>query len=248
MANLFLVRYPDEPIQVPDKGEVSIGRSEDNDIVLAEPRVSRKHAVINWLEPPGVYVISDLGSSNGTYLNGTKLPANHPGVLKDWDKIRIASAVFTVRVVDNPAIITSEFKELRERVQCEVTEVIKLSELQETLVQPAFAGELAHLCPVELFQMLEIGYKTGILTLSTSGGEGSYTIISGQVSNAKFKEKRAEEAVYEVLKYNEGTFAFTPQEVTIKEPEITAYTTSLLMEGCRLLDEASLADSGITKK
>ena len=243
MANLFLVKYPEEPIQVPDKGEVSIGRSEYNGIVLAEPRVSRVHAVIKWLEPPGVYVISDLASSNGTYLNGTKLPANHPGVLKDWDKIRIASAVFTVRVVDNPTVITNEFKELRERVQCEVTEVIRVSELQEIQGQPAFAGELAHLCPVELFQMLETGYKTGILTLSTSGGEGSYTIISGQVVAAKFDGKRAEDAVYEVLKYNEGTFAFNPQEVTIKKPEITLHTTSLLMEGCRLLDEASFANS-----
>lgn len=243
MANLFLVKYPEEPIRVPDKGEVTIGRSDDNDIVLTEPRVSRKHAVINWLEPPGVFVISDLGSSNGTYLNGTKLPANYPGLLKDWDKIRIASTVFTIRVVDEPSVITSEFEELRERVQCEVTEVLKIVDLKIPQELPAFSGALAHLCPVELFQMLETGYKTGILTLKTDGGEGTYTVVSGQVVEATFNTKHAEDAVYEVLKFNDGTFAFNPQDISVKKPEITASITSLLMEGCRILDEASLADS-----
>jgi pSer/pThr/pTyr-binding forkhead associated (FHA) protein len=242
VANLFLVKYPEEPIQVPDKGEVSIGRADNNDVVLTEPRVSRKHAVINWLEPPGVFVISDLESSNGTYLNGTKLPPNHPGLLKDWDKIRIASSVFTIRVVDDPKVIASEFEELRERVQCEVTEVLKVADLTLPQVQPGFSGDLAHLCPVELFQMLETGYKTGILTLKTDEGEGTYTIISGQVVKAEFGKKHAEEAVYEVLKFNDGMFAFDPQEVSVKKPEITASITSLLMEGCRILDEASLND------
>ena len=55
-------------------------------------------------------------------------------------------------------------------------------------------------------------------------------------------KKNAEEAVYEVLNYNEGTFAFDPQDISFKKPEITASITSLLMEGCRLLDEASLND------
>ena len=55
-------------------------------------------------------------------------------------------------------------------------------------------------------------------------------------------KKHAEEAVYEVLKFNDGTFVFDPQEVSVKKPEITASITSLLMEGCRILDEASLDD------
>lgn len=239
-TNLFLIRYPDEPIQIPDKGEVSIGRSEKNDIVLNEPRVSRKHAVIEWLEPPGVYVISDLGSSNGTYLNGTKLPIHHPGFLNDRDKIRIASTVFTIRVVNNPFEITNEFAELKNRVLCEATEVVTLAELQAAQQQAGLAGKLDHLCPVELFQMLETGGKTGILEIKTTRGKGIYNIYRGQVISARFEGFKAEKAVYEVLKFNKGMFSFHPEDIAAKNPQIKRSTTSLLMEGCRLLDEASI--------
>ncbi len=244
-TNLFLVRYPEEPIHVSDKGEVTIGRSDESDINLTEPRVSRKHAVIEWLDPPGVYVISDLGSSNGTYLNSTKLPVHHPGFLNDWDKIRIASAVFTVRVVENPYIITNEFKELRERILSKATEVVNLAELQTAQQQSGFAGKLAHLCPVELFQMLETGYKSGKLSLKTNGGEGTYLISNGQIVAAEFEETNGVEAVYQVLKYDKGMFVFDHQEITEIKEEIEISTTSLLMEGCRRLDEAALSDSSL---
>lgn len=242
-TNLFLSRYPEEPIRVPDKGEVTIGRAEENDIVLAEPRVSRKHAVINWLEPPGVHVITDLGSSNGTFLNNKKLPAQYPGFLNEWDKIRIASTVLTVRLVDDPSEIMDEFKDLRVKVQCEMTELINLAELNKAGSRPGFSGELAHFCPLEIFQILETGGKSGLLSLKTNGGEGSYTIMSGQVVAAQFHELQGPEAVFEVLKYSHGFFAFNPENVAIKKPQITMSTTSLLMEGCRQLDEAMREDS-----
>ncbi len=243
-SSLFLVRYPEEPKCIPDKGEVRIGRAEINDIVVSEPRVSRKHAIIEWLEPPGVYVITDLGSSNGTYLNGNKLPALHPGFINDWDKIRVASAVFTVRVVDDPFVITNEFKELRNKMLGEATEVVNLAELQTALEQSGFAGKLDHLCPVELFQMLETGYKTGLLTLKTNGGEGQFIINSGQVIAGEFEEITGADAVYESLRYNKGMFTFHPQEDIEKKPQIKISTTSLLMEGCRRLDEEALSNAG----
>jgi pSer/pThr/pTyr-binding forkhead associated (FHA) protein len=238
-ANLFLVRYPEEPIRVPDKGEVTIGRADTNDIVLSEPRVSRKHAVIEWLEPPGLFVLTDLGSSNGTYLNAKKLPVNYPGFLNDWDKIRIASAVFTVRVVENPVTIMSEFKELRDRAQLEVTEVIRLNEIHEALARPGFSGDLLHLCPVELFQMLEVGAKTGVLTLETETGAGTYAVLKGAIVTASFNERDGAEAVYAILSQNKGSFAFCPQDIVEGGQPLGASITSLLMEGCRRLDEAS---------
>lgn len=244
-TNLFLVRYPEEPIHIPDKGEVSIGRSDKNDIVLNEPRVSRKHAMIEWLDPPGVYVISDLGSSNGTYLNGNKLPVHHPGFLNDRDKIRIASTVFTIRVVNNPFEITNEFAELKNRVLCEATEVVTLAELQAAQAQAGLAGKLDHLCPVELFQMLEAGGKTGVLEIKTTRGKGTYNIYKGQVISARFEEFKAVKAVYEVLKFNKGMFSFNPEDVAAKNPQIKRSTTSLLMEGCRLMDEASMNGDNI---
>lgn len=244
MGKLFLVRYPDEPLPVPDKGKTTIGRSNENRISLPESRVSRKHAEIEWLRSQKRYNITDLGSSNGTYLNSARLQKGQAAFLNDWDKIRIASAVFTVRIVETPSLIMNEFKELRVREQTAATEIIKIADILAMQNQPAFAGDLKHLCPVELFQMLETGHKSGMLTLSANGSEGTFAISDGQVVSAKFNDLAGEAAVYETLKFSEGTFSFNPQEISGENPEITTSTTFLLMEGCRLLDEAAIAACG----
>jgi len=245
MSKLFLVRYPDEPLLIPDKGKTTIGRSNENRIMLPESRVSRKHAEIEWLRSQRLYRITDLGSSNGTYLNSARLAKGTAGFLNDWDKIRIASAVFTVRIVETPSLIMTEFKELRVREQTAATEIIRISDLLSPQPQPAFAGDLMHLCPVELFQMLETGHKTGVLTLMANGAEGTFSIYDGQVIGAQVNGYTGEAAVYETLKFTDGSFSFAPHDVPVENPEITMSTTFLLMEGCRLMDEAAAAASQI---
>ncbi len=238
MSNLFLVRYPEEPLKVPGKGKICIGRTDDNDIVLHEPRASRKHASIQFVKPH--YVLCDLGSSNGTYLNNTRLLENSPAILQNWDKIRIASAVFTIRIVEDQAEIMNEFKELRSRMHTMATEIINLREIWNQDNQPGFGGDLAHLCPVELFQMIESGTKSGILEMKTSSGEGSYTICDGQIANARFNDLIGEEAVYAVLNINQGTFTFKPDFIRVENPQINTRITFLLMEGCRRMDEEAM--------
>ncbi len=243
MINFFLVRYPEKPIPLVAKGATNIGRAEKNSIVLPERRVSRWHSKIEWMSypKPGQFVICDLGSSNGTYLNNKKVTIR-PEPIKDRDKIRIASAVFTVRMVDNPAEIDNEFSELRERAQLQVTEVINVAELKAMREQIGFAGDLANLCPVELFQMFEAGNKTGDLMIKTDDMRGSFTIKQGQVIKGEFGNKSNEEAVYEVLHYTKGMFAFKPRMIN-EEPQISTETTFLLMEGCRILDESTVDGS-----
>ncbi|MBN1129716.1 MAG: DUF4388 domain-containing protein [Chitinispirillaceae bacterium] len=238
MSNLFLVRYPDKPVQVPNKVKITIGRTDDNAIVLHEARISRKHAAIEFKKPN--YLLTDLGSSNGTFLNNSKLCGPQAVALQNWDKIRIASAVYTVRIVEKQSEIIDEFKELRSRAQREVTEIINLNELWNQENQPGFAGDLAHLCPVELFQMIEAGGKSGILLMQTANGEGSFTVCNGHIALAAFNGRSGEEAVYDILNFNQGTFSFSPQNIMIENPEITMSVTFLLIEGCRRLDEAAM--------
>lgn len=53
------------------KAEVTIGRRKDNDIVIAEPTISGHHARI--LRKGKKFIIEDLGSTNGTFVNGKRL-------------------------------------------------------------------------------------------------------------------------------------------------------------------------------
>jgi hypothetical protein len=58
-------------------GMCSIGREPSNRVAIASERVSRRHAVIRE-EPDGSFLLVDLGSSNGTYLNGQRLARAMP--------------------------------------------------------------------------------------------------------------------------------------------------------------------------
>lgn len=53
--------------------EATIGRDPGNHIVLGDPRVSGHHGRIAWDETRGCYLIEDLGSSNGTFVDGVRV-------------------------------------------------------------------------------------------------------------------------------------------------------------------------------
>jgi len=76
-----------------EKEKVIIGRGEDCDVVLRERQVSRRHAQIRRLDSAAslTYVLEDLRSRNGTYLNGREV--TEPCILQDGDEIQIALCV-----------------------------------------------------------------------------------------------------------------------------------------------------------
>ena len=78
--------YLDEPV-------VSIGRLVSNDICLEDPFVSRLHCVIS--NEDGQFIIEDLHSANGTYVNGERINAC---ALAEGSLIRIGTSRFEVRL------------------------------------------------------------------------------------------------------------------------------------------------------
>ncbi len=70
--------------------EIVIGRSSTADVIINNVYVSSKHAVISLDDKLQVHVC-DLGSSNGTYIEGKKLVANIKYVLQPRERLLIAS-------------------------------------------------------------------------------------------------------------------------------------------------------------
>lgn len=87
-----------------------IGRDRRAGILIQDQRLSRRHAVIRYVQDEGFY-LSDLNSTNGTYLNGE--PVRRPTLLKDGDRVRLGNLSFVfflcsgVRMIDavSPALI-----------------------------------------------------------------------------------------------------------------------------------------------
>lgn len=72
-----------------DGGSTLIGRDEGMDFQLHDPSVSRRHALIE--RSGGAYIIRDLGSSNGTFVNGMRV---HETELLPNDRVRIGDTLF----------------------------------------------------------------------------------------------------------------------------------------------------------
>src|SRR5262245_42069202 len=64
---------------------VTVGKDEHNDVVLDDPTVSRLHAVLEHFAAG--WCVTDLGSSNGTFLNGERIWAQQR--LRHGDEIRV---------------------------------------------------------------------------------------------------------------------------------------------------------------
>jgi pilus assembly protein CpaF len=81
------------------KPELTVGRVQGNDIVLAKRNVSKQHARLTLKDDQAV--VMDLNSTNGTWVNGRKITSPHP--LKQGDKIYIADFILTLEPANDAA-------------------------------------------------------------------------------------------------------------------------------------------------
>lgn len=80
MAKLIFILDDEQEIEVPLPQQVTVGRQEGNDVVVDDPRISARHAVV-VRDRNGNYEVRDLGSKAGTYINGVRQERRllHPG-------------------------------------------------------------------------------------------------------------------------------------------------------------------------
>ena len=91
----IVVKYNDSVLRQveSDKGEVTIGRDPEADIQIDNISVSRIHAKI--IEGPNYYLLEDLGSTNGTLVNGKRVTKKY---IKEDDEIIIGKHTLMVDI------------------------------------------------------------------------------------------------------------------------------------------------------
>lgn len=74
-------------------GPITLGRTAANDVAIPEYSISQRHCLLK-IEPGGVS-LTDAGSTNGTFVNGTRLLPQKPLLLVDGIEVTLGRFVFT---------------------------------------------------------------------------------------------------------------------------------------------------------
>jgi len=99
-------------------------------------------------------------------------------------------------------------------------------------------GSLSQMNVIDLLQSLDLGHKSCQLTLTNDGDRCEIYFNDGQINHAVYGSLKGDEAVYKVLAWTGGNFQIDFSGRSDQQ-SIGRSTQGLLMEGLRLLDEAS---------
>jgi hypothetical protein len=111
----------------------TIGR-EGCDVNLTDPEVSRRHAAIR-AAVGGSFAIEDLGSSNGTFVNGERISV--VTVLRDGDSVRLGNTVWSIRSAPAAAAATPPPQPGGRRGDVEAPPEVAPSAIRRVLPPPA---------------------------------------------------------------------------------------------------------------
>ena len=211
-------------------GELVIGRSSELDMVLIEDMVSRRHAKLTLA--PDQIVISDLGSTNGTFVNGQKIKRAH---LKEGDRILIGTNILKLVAVSRPASSAVDAKAAQQDLDRSAVAHEK-RQAGRTSVQ----GRLEEVPLVDLLQLLSTSKKTGSVVIQGYRG-GRVHLRAGKVVSAVIEADPTlppKKALYRMFTWTQGGFEFMPQDELAPMPnEIAGATEHLIAEGLNQAEE-----------
>ncbi len=117
-----------------------IGRDRNVGLSIRDKRLSRRHAMIQYVAEQGFYLL-DLESTNGTYLNGE--PIRRPTLLRDGDRVRLGTLSFVFfynsasrTLAPVPLDLTSQLLDS----QAHSASTIELGDMEAADIQPAIAA------------------------------------------------------------------------------------------------------------
>jgi len=184
-------------IRVPPDRAVVIGRSASCDVHIEDPEasISRKHVEVKY--DMGRWVITDLGSRNGTELNGNRIDPQMPTALNSGDLIVMGS--WSLRVLGDPktaAPLTPMQTDKSDTTQIERVKTEPLAKLESRRL----AALLACADDIHGAESPEVAAMIALRSLVESTGymRGAYLVVeegSGGIVPVAFNSRRSGEAV-----------------------------------------------------
>jgi pSer/pThr/pTyr-binding forkhead associated (FHA) protein len=201
--------------------EVVIGRAVECSLNLQHNAISRRHATIRC--GADALVLNDLGSANGTLVNGKKIAGSTKlaaGDVIDLGPYRIAVRPPSAGPTDEGAPAAKDPKEQLRANQSEIS------------------GAIGSLDLTELLRVVELHRKTGTLVVESPDGRGRLIIVNGKPTNARFGGQFDEAAVLAMARVRSGKFHFRSRVDEKVETTMTSTLSQLIVELARKEDEA----------
>ena len=214
-------KYQGGEFPLTERTEIVVGRSSDLDMVLVEDMVSRRHARIVCSDVE--IMIEDLGSTNGTFVNGEKIKRTN---LKEGDRVLIGTSILKVVVTD--PVNGAARRPVAEQPQ------------RATQSGRTMSGSIDEIPLPDLLQLLGTSKKTGVLVVQSDEDVGKIYLKKGNVAFASIndlEDVQPLKSVFRILTWTTGTFELETLDDGPIEGEIDATVQEVLMEGLRQIDE-----------
>ncbi len=219
----MLFAPPLAPVRVEPGCELTLGRSPECSLQLPAAGASRRHASVGWRD--GAVILRDLGSTNGTYLNGERLSGE--ATLRSGDKIRIGGVDILFCCVEAGTAVSGVD---------DTRTVVSFWPGGGGVGGDALRGNLEKVPLFAVLQMLEMGRQSGCLAVETDAGEAYLWLDAGRIVHAENGKASGLEAALAIAQASVGRFDFAPGSPA-PERSFGASVTEVILEATRLLDE-----------
>ncbi|MEZ4225582.1 MAG: FHA domain-containing protein [Polyangiaceae bacterium] len=195
----------------------SIGRTEDNDIVIGHPQVSSKHAVLH--KHGNQLLLEDRGSANGTYVRGQRVPAGQRVPVQNGEKVYIGPMPLLIQVQDEQVAMVVEDA----RADWSGRPLYEI-EAWDILMQVRDRDN-----PSEMKTLLDhVSFKAlpgDLIALMGPSGAGKTTLLltlNGYLPPSAGQVRINGEDLYSIYDALRGSIGYVPQD-DIVHPELTVY-------------------------
>lgn len=217
-------KYQGGEFPLPNNKEIVVGRSSELDMVLVEDMVSRRHAKLTVTGDQ--IFIQDLGSTNGTFVNGEKIKRAR---LQEGDRILIGTSIIKLVASDASSVAGDAKAKLEDVAAGRRTSQVR-----------TMSGSIAEIPLPDLLQLFSASKKSGVLVIRTDTDVGKIFIDNGRVIFAVVNEHydvTPMKSLFRILTWQAGSFDMDPPEERELPEKIEMSTEGILMEAMRQIDE-----------
>jgi pSer/pThr/pTyr-binding forkhead associated (FHA) protein len=215
---------------------LTLGRSVSADVTLFDLGCSRDHCRIE--KTGDNYFVVDLGSRNGSSLNGAALQAGRPYPLHDGDRLESGNTILEFVMTGEPAAApASQGEGGRKTARKALAKAQTERHVRSRNTAGHLVGDLDRVGFAQIVQLLSVSKKSGELHVQSASHRGRVTFRDGRVHDAWSTLSSApKESFFALAKLNRGRFEFR-QGVVSRDASIERGTLALLMDAARLADE-----------